>query len=171
MSTRSVLYETMLRITKQTDYGILLLTHLASRWGSAVATARDIAADTRLPVPMVSKILKLLAREGVLLSQRGAKGGYALARPASQISVGRVIEILEGPLGITECAPEHSGDCEHESHCPLLANWQRINAAVVGALDGITLDEMTRPLPGQREDPAGTGDTGCAPRSSQSISV
>lgn len=134
----------MIRITKQTDYGIVLLTHLAAQ-PERQLNAPELAAETQLPVPMVSKILKLLVREGLLLSHRGVKGGYSLARLPGEITMAEIIAALEGPIAITECI-DVSSDCSHERLCPVRSNWQRINAAVRGALEGITLAEMTTPL-------------------------
>src|SRR5436309_2720965 len=105
----------MIRITKQTDYGIVLLTHLAGAPERRV-NAPELAAETHLPLPMVSKILKLLVRERVLLSHRGVKGGYGLARAPEEISMAEVISALEGPIAITECIDENSG-CTHEPFC------------------------------------------------------
>jgi FeS assembly SUF system regulator len=134
----------MIRITKQTDYGIVLLTHLAShverQWN-----APELAAETQLPLPMVSKILKILVREGLLVSHRGVKGGYSLGRLPEEITMAEIISALEGPIAITECI-EVSSDCSHERLCPVRSNWHRINQAVRGALEGITLAEMTGPL-------------------------
>jgi FeS assembly SUF system regulator len=132
----------MIRITKQTDYGIVLLTHMAVNTGRQW-NAPDLAGETRLPLPMVSKILKLLAREGLLASHRGVKGGYSLAKPAEEISMAEIVVALEGPIAITECIVE--GDCSHEAACTVRGNWQRINEAVRGALEGITLAEMAQP--------------------------
>lgn len=135
----------MIRITKQTDYGIVLLTHLATQ-PERHLNAPELAAETQLPVPMVSKILKLLVREGILLSHRGVKGGYSLARLPQEISMAEIIAALEGPIAITECV-DVSSDCSHERLCPVRSNWHRINAAVRGALEGITLAEMTGSVP------------------------
>jgi FeS assembly SUF system regulator len=143
----------MIRITKLTDYGIVLMTHLA-----AIASgtpdegeehrynAPDLALETGLPLPMVSKILKLLARDGLLVSHRGVKGGYALARRPAEISVDEIITALEGPVAITECIETSPSDCEHEPMCPTRTNWQRINQAVREALREISLAEMTHPI-------------------------
>jgi FeS assembly SUF system regulator len=139
----------MIRITKQTDYGIVLMTHLAAGSGRRY-NAPDLAMETNLPLPMVSKILKLLARDGLLDSHRGAKGGYALARDASEITVDEIITSLEGPVAITECIDAAPGECEHEPGCPTRANWQVINRAVRRALEGITLAEMTHPIPHEK---------------------
>jgi FeS assembly SUF system regulator len=133
----------MIRITKQTDYGIVLLTHLAAHADRQYA-APELAAEARLPLPMVSKILKLLARDGLLASHRGVKGGYSLARAAEEISMAEIITALEGPIAITECISVES-DCSHEALCPVRGNWQRINLAVRTALEGITLADMAVP--------------------------
>jgi len=135
----------MIRITKQTDYGIVLLTYMANHQDRQLA-APELAAEAHLPLPMVSKILKLLVREGLLLSHRGVKGGYSLARLPAEITMAEIITSLEGPIAITECI-DVSSDCSHEQLCPVRSNWHRINAAVRGALEGITLAEMTHPLP------------------------
>ena len=133
----------MIRITKQTDYGIVLLTHLAVH-PERQYNAPDLAAEAHLPLPMVSKILKLLAREGLLASHRGVKGGYSLARQPEAISMAEIIAALEGPIAITECISVE-GDCSHEPLCPVRSNWRRINQAVRTALAGITLAEMAHP--------------------------
>ncbi|MBZ5638750.1 MAG: SUF system Fe-S cluster assembly regulator [Acidobacteriia bacterium] len=131
----------MIRITRQTDYGIILLAYLASRPPEHILTARDAAQECRLPVPMVSKILKMLAHEGILASHRGVKGGYSLGRLAERITIGDIIGALEGPIGMTECA-SNPGSCEQEPVCPVRINWQRISLAVRGALEKIPLSEM-----------------------------
>jgi len=133
----------MIRITKQTDYGIVLLTHLATN-PEHQYNAPELAAEARLPLPMVSKILKLLARENLLVSHRGVKGGYSLARQPEAISMAEIIAALEGPIALTECISVE-GDCSHEPLCPVRSNWRRINQAVRAALAGITLAEMTHP--------------------------
>ena len=122
-------------------YGVIILTYMAGRDTDRIHTTRDVAEWTDLPLPMVSKILKTLSREGLLVSHRGAKGGYGLARAPERISVGSIISALEGPIGITECASA-PGSCEHESGCPVRVNWQKISGAVREALDRIPLSEM-----------------------------
>ena len=136
----------MLRLTKQADYGIVLMTFCANRPGRRFA-APELAADTRLPAPTVSKILKLLAREGLLDSHRGAKGGYSLARSPDRISVAAMISALDGPIAFTECIEDTPGECSQESVCRLRGNWQRINQALREALESISLAELAGPLP------------------------
>jgi FeS assembly SUF system regulator len=138
----------MLRISKMTDYAVMLATHLAASGGPHAA--RDLAVQTQIPEPTASKVLKKLARAGVVISQRGAKGGYALARPPQQIGVNEVIEAIEGPIAVTECSDESTdSSCEYETNCGVRANWQRINFAVHTALSQITLADMA--LPGTSE--------------------
>ncbi len=133
----------MIRLTKLTDYGIVLMTHLAvyqdRRWNSA-----DLASETHLPSPMVSKILKHLARAGLLDSKRGASGGYRLHKRASDVSVVDIIAALDGPIALTECSDETSDECSYEAICRVKSHWQRINTALKEALMSVTLEEMAR---------------------------
>lgn len=135
----------MIRITKNTDYGLVLLTVLARESGGDPLTARDLAERSTLPLPMVSQILKTLAREGLLESTRGAKGGYRLVRRPEELSVAEVIAVLEGPIAITECSVEGSGDCDQEDGCPLRGPWQKINRVIKTALDGVSLGDLIGP--------------------------
>jgi len=133
-------------VTKLADYGIVMLTYFATHEGST-HNARDIARVVKLPLPVVSKVLKLLAREGLLVSQRGIKGGYLLARGPDQITVADIIRALEGPIAVTECTDLLRGDCDLETGCPVRTNWHLINTAIQDALKKISLAEMTQPLP------------------------
>lgn len=132
----------MLRITRQTDYGIVLLTRFAVAPLGTVKNAPDLAVEGGLPAPMVSKILKLLARAGILASHRGAAGGYSLARPAQEISVAEIVTALEGPIAMTECLSEAAPTCAIEPSCPSRPNWARINQALEDALQRVNLLDM-----------------------------
>jgi FeS assembly SUF system regulator len=133
----------LLRITKQADYGIVLLTRMAGD-PDRLHTANEMAAEAGLPHPIVSKVLKLLVRGGVLSSHRGVKGGYTLNRAPEEITVFDIVTVLEGPIAITECIDDSPSACSQEPHCPVRGNWQRINRAIQLALEDITLAEMTR---------------------------
>jgi len=130
----------VLRISKLTDYGTVILADLADR-DDAVASAAEVADSTGLAVPTVQKLLKLLARSGLVEAKRGAHGGYRLARGADEISAADVIDALEGPVSITECsiAERH---CEIEAQCTVGNTWQRINAAIRRALGDISLADL-----------------------------
>jgi FeS assembly SUF system regulator len=135
----------MIRLSKLTDYGILLMTHIARHSERPLHTARDLAAETQIPLPTVSKILKELSNGGLLVSHRGVKGGYSLSRVPQEISVGQIITVLEGPIGVTQCGSA-PGDCDMEPHCPVSANWRVISHALRQALENLTLPDLTHPL-------------------------
>lgn len=134
----------MLRITKLTDYGIVLLAQLANQREGGSQNARAMAEATSLPLPAVSKILKSLAQGGLLISQRGAKGGYTLSRRPEEINVAEIIDALEGPIALMECSVG-PGHCEQEISCQVRDPWQRINEAILETLRHVTLRELVGP--------------------------
>ncbi len=136
----------MLRISKLTDYGIVLLVRFArdaasSSEPAAPLTAREMAEATELPLPVVSKMLKSLAGAQLLDSQRGARGGYSLARDPRQVTVAEIIEALEGPIALMDCTVG-PGHCDQESRCGLSTPWLRINRAIQETLEKVTLAEL-----------------------------
>lgn len=138
----------MLRISKLTDYGTVVLACLASRSGH-VCSAAEVADATGIALPTVSKLLKSLGKAGIVVSKRGANGGYELARPPRHISAADVIDALEGPLSITECS-SHDSHCDFEHVCTVGGSWQRINLAIRHALEEVSLIDLQRtnsPLP------------------------
>lgn len=145
----------MLRLGKMTDYGTVLTAHMA-RQPQRVFAAAELAAASRLGVSTASKILKRLVRADLLHSVRGAKGGYVLARPASEISLAEVIDALEGPPGLTECSAV-AGLCAQEQWCAIRGRWQAIDRVLRHALQQTTLADMTRPPPPDLAAPARTG--------------
>ena len=134
----------MFRLSKVTDYGIVLLAQLARSEDRDAQNAQKLALEVDLPAPMVSKILKSLARHEILESQRGSKGGYRLARSPAQLTVAEMIAALEGPLGLTECtlAPDL---CAHEGSCAVQSPWQVINRVIHDALETVTLADLIDP--------------------------
>jgi len=136
----------MIRMTRLTDYGIMLLTLFARDEKHPMKSARDLSGEAKLPLPTVSKILKLLARHGLLEAHRGVRGGFTLSRKPDAITMATVINALEGPIGVTDCCAPASG-CGIENSCIVKSNWMKINRVVFGALDRVTLAEMTHPLP------------------------
>ena len=136
----------MLRMSKLTDYGTMILAQLASTGG--LATAAQLAAATHLRPPTVSKLLKRLAHAGLVVSVRGVQGGYTLARAADEISAAEILDALEGPVAITECSPTRG--CDLVSYCRVGAAWQRINHSIRRALEQVSLTDLQvrgEPLP------------------------
>ncbi|MFZ1623780.1 MAG: SUF system Fe-S cluster assembly regulator [Gammaproteobacteria bacterium] len=133
----------MLRISKLTDYGTMILVHLAAQT-DGVCSASDVATGTRIALPTVQKLLKILARGDLVHSLRGAEGGYALSRRPENISAAEIVDVLEGPLSITECSMTDS-QCELEDGCAVGDAWQKINRTIRGALDTVTLADLAHP--------------------------
>lgn len=136
----------MLRISKLTDYAILMMVEMARDGG--MLSAHALAERVHVETPTASKVLKLLAGSGLLESYRGANGGYRVSREASDISVAEVIAAIEGPIAMTECSVEE-GLCSQEDQCELRGNWQRISLAVAQALREVSLAEMSAPMGGK----------------------
>ena len=135
----------MIRMTRLTDYGIMLLTLFARDSKHGMKSARDLSLEAKLPLPTVSKILKLLARHGLLEAHRGVRGGFTLSRKPDAITMAEVIGALEGPIGMTDCCAPPS-DCGIQKSCIVKSNWLKINKVVLEALARITLAEMTHPI-------------------------
>ena len=135
----------MIRLTRLADYAVLLMTHMAHEWRrdpARVLNAADLARETHIPGPTVSKILGAMSRGGLLTSHRGHAGGYALSRNPEEISAADIISIIEGPIALTECLDEDTDDCVIESLCGVRASWTRINDAITTALSDISLAQM-----------------------------
>lgn len=132
----------MINISKLADYSTVIMAYLA-RTGTA-QNARDIAQATRIALPTVSKILKILAKAELLESHRGAKGGYDLARPAEKISLADIVNALDGGIGLTECS-RASGLCAVEQSCGIRHSWRTIGLIVRELLEQVTLAEMLKP--------------------------
>jgi FeS assembly SUF system regulator len=145
----------MFRLSKLTDYGIVILAELArsTRPNRAVSegarsaslNARELAEQVDLPLPMVSKVLKVLTRAEILESQRGTKGGYSLARAPEELTVAEMIGALDGPLALTHCS-EGPSVCDLEATCAIKSPWLVINHVVQNALASITLADLTNPV-------------------------
>ena len=135
----------MIKLSRMADYGVILMVQLA-RMPEQVTTAADLAEATALPAPSVSKLLKQLSRSGLLDSHRGTKGGYAIARPSTEITVADVVSAVEGPIALTECMTTQGAVCEIEALCPTRTNWRQINNALVEALDNVSLADMAKPV-------------------------
>jgi len=130
----------VIRINKLTDYATVILAALA-RDAQTRRTAAEVAHQCHLALPTVSKLLKQLQRASLVDSTRGLRGGYRLARPAREISAAAILDALEGPLALTECATD-SSRCDLQPSCNVGGSWQRINRAIRESLQEITLAEL-----------------------------
>lgn len=136
----------MLRLSRLTDYAVVVLVRLAQ--SGEVETAPGIAQATGIPEPTTAKVLKGLVQAGLVASQRGAHGGYRLVRPLARIPVADVIVAIDGPIALTACVDTAASSCESQSLCPMAGRWGVVNTAISDALNGITLADMqTAALP------------------------
>jgi FeS assembly SUF system regulator len=138
-------FSNVVKLGKLADYGLVIMTCVA-RGGVTLRTARDLSAETKLPLPTVSKLLKQLLQSGLLVSHRGTKGGYLLARDAREMAVIDIIAAFEGPVALTECSTDVIGLCHIENNCPIKTNQRIINQAVRGVLATISLYDLVSPL-------------------------
>jgi Rrf2 family protein len=145
----------MLRLTKKADYGLMALKYLAeqSTPSAPVAqSAKDIAQAYHIPPPLLAKILQTLARAGLLVSHAGTNGGYALARPATEISAFEVIRAIDGPLFITSCITIH-GTCDLAGHCTIKEPLRKVNDSIKDLLSNIRISDLIE----MSEDTAAVG--------------
>ena len=136
----------MLRLTKKADYGLMALKYLAEQAAAetrphAAESAKDIAEAYHIPPQLLAKILQTLARAGLLISHAGTNGGYALARPASEITAFEVIRAIDGPLFITSCITIH-GTCDLDSHCTIKEPLRKVNDSIKDLLSGIRIADL-----------------------------
>ncbi len=132
----------MLKLSKQTDYATVLLSHMAST-PERVCNVSELARATHVSAPMASKTLKILAREGLVESERGASGGYRLSRAPASISIADIVRAIEGPIALTQCS-SHAG-CSLQSHCQIRPHWQVINSTIINSLKQLSLAELQGP--------------------------
>ncbi|CAK0751646.1 BadM/Rrf2 family transcriptional regulator [Azospirillaceae bacterium] len=137
----------MIKLTKLADYAVILMSEMARRPEDlhAFHTAPQLAERTGISVPTVAKVLKTLARTTLLESQRGAAGGYCLERPPERISIAEIITALDGPIAIMDCVKTSEASCYAQESCGMRGHWEKINLAVRGVLETVSLADMMTP--------------------------
>jgi len=131
----------MLRFTKRADYGLMAVHYIALNDGFGAVSAKRIAEEFAIPPELMAKILQRLAKQGLVVSTNGPKGGYALARLPTEITVGQVIRALEGPINIVSCLED--SECPQIEKCNLRRPVHKIQAAISQVLDTMSLAELT----------------------------
>jgi len=130
----------MMKLSKLADYAVVILVRLGQ--GDGVMASVALAQETGVPEPTVAKVLKILGQQGIVRSHRGARGGYYLDQSLDQMSVGRIIAAIDGPVTLVGCVEGH--DCDASSRCGLCGNWDPVNQAIRETLERITLADMAR---------------------------
>jgi FeS assembly SUF system regulator len=149
----------MIRLSKLSDYAVVVLSQLARDMGRIVS-ASGLAESTGIPEPTVSKVLKILVKGNIAVSIRGAAGGYMMARSPDEITVRELIEALEGPIAVTSCLEESNDLCGISSLCPMRGRWQKVNNAIMNTLDDMPLSDLLPEPLLKREESRRTGDAG-----------
>jgi len=130
-----------LRLTNAADYAVRSMLYIASLPEGRVVLRSEVAETQKIPSSFMAKILRGLVRAGLLRSSRGVHGGFALARPASEINLLDVVEAIEGPVALTQCIPDPDA-CEHSANCPANAVWVRVQEKIGEVLQAATLEEL-----------------------------
>lgn len=134
----------MLKLSRLADYGVMVMAHVAAK-PDAVHNAVDAAQATGLPGPTVAKLMAKLARGGLLVSSRGARGGYRLKEAPEAIPVAAIVAALDGPIALTQCSKSGPSACDRENLCVSRRGINRINTAIRDALEAVSLAELARP--------------------------
>ena len=132
-----------MRLSHLADYAVVLMTAAARRPAGARLSATELAGDTGVPLPTTQKLMGQLAASGLLTSARGATGGFALAKAASEITLADIVEAVEGPIAMTVCS-EGRNDCALDKHCRVKPHMGIVGDAVRGALGAVSLTELAR---------------------------
>ena len=133
----------MLKLTKKADYGLIALKHLAMRNPVQTASAKDIAEAYGIPLPLLSKILQKLAKNGFLRSAQGTNGGYRLARDPREMTALEVIRSIDGPIILTSCFTDN-GECHHSDRCSVREPLRKVHEGILRLLSNITIADIAR---------------------------
>jgi FeS assembly SUF system regulator len=134
-----------MRLSHLADYAVVLMTAAARYPAGARLSATELARDTGVPLPTAQKLMGQLAAAGLLSSVRGAGGGFALARPAPDISLADIVEAVEGPIVMTQCGDGVNHDCALDAHCRIKPHMGVVGNAVRGALGAVSLTSLCGP--------------------------
>jgi Rrf2 family protein len=137
----------MLRLSKKADYALIAMKHLALRGDRSSSSAREIAALYDIPIELMAKVLQRLVRRGLLASHQGTRGGYHLARVPAQISVADVIQAIDGPVTVTACSSDTTGQCEQFAKCNVRDPLWRVRERILTALGECTIAELAADVP------------------------
>ena len=133
-----------MRLTHLADYAVVLMTAAARYPAGARLSATELSDDTGVPLPTTQKLMGQLAASGLLTSVRGATGGFALAKAASDISLADIVEAVEGPIALTMCSESNNHECILDAHCRVKPHIGVVGNAIRGALGAVTLTELAR---------------------------
>ncbi|MDZ7369641.1 MAG: Rrf2 family transcriptional regulator [candidate division KSB1 bacterium] len=131
----------MFKLSKKTEYALLALQHMAEQGEGYILTVKEIAEAKSVPQPLLAKILQQLAKEGLIDSLQGAYGGYILNRKPQEITLGEIVEAIEGPIRIVECIDEPQS-CARDINCGVKKSFNPLQQAVSAYLQRVTLADV-----------------------------
>ncbi len=138
----------MLRVSTKGEYGVRIMVDLARHYGQRPRSLTDISQAEMLPLAYLEQLVKLLRESdpSLVVSTRGAHGGYKLSRDPATITMGEVVRVLEGPISPMICATEGemSQVCNFLDSCKTKYLWAKVRDAVANTLDAITLADMVK---------------------------
>jgi Rrf2 family protein len=137
------------------EYGVRLMVQLARHFGTGPASLAGMAAEEDLPRAYLEQLVVSLREAGLVVSTRGAHGGYELARAPETITMSQVLRALEGPIAPMFCAsddPEHATTCDRSSRCTVNVLWVRVRDAITATLDSMTLADLAPQRPVALDD-------------------
>lgn len=134
-----------MRLSHLADYAVVLMTAAARRDAGERLSATELSGDTGVPLPTAQKLMGQLASAGLLSSARGAGGGFTLARGPGEISLAEIIEAIEGPIAMTQCADGVNHNCILDAHCQVKPHMGLVGKAVRGALGAVSLEQLSVP--------------------------
>jgi Rrf2 family protein len=153
----------MLKLSKKADYGLIAVRHLAMKHLAGACSSKEIARTYGIPTELLAKILQKLVKSGLLVSQQGSEGGYALARDPAMVTAFEVIRAIDGPLLITSCVTSH-GDCSQRTTCTVKEPLGKVNEIIVQALNSVTISSLGDDGASQAQGSAGLVQLGGSPR-------
>ncbi len=129
-----------MKLSSKTHYGLMACHILGRNYPDTPVSASQIEAHISVSGKYIEQIMRMLSKRNIITSSRGANGGYFLARPPKQITVGEVVRALEDDMEIIECVKD-GGKCKC---CPSSKVWKKLYEGINGLLDGITLEQMIK---------------------------
>jgi len=132
----------MLKLSKKIDYALIAMHYIAFMESDQVVNTKAIAEKYHIPLELLAKILQKLAKKGLVISHNGPKGGYLLAKDPADISIGEVIQAIEGPIGIAECYHDSDNFCSQKDHCNIRTPMGVIQMKIIDLLKGISIEQM-----------------------------
>ena len=134
----------MFKINRLTDYAAAILLSL-SDYPSVSSSAAEVSQRTGIAYPTVSKVLKLLLDSQLVISHRGVRGGYVLARSIKDVSLAQLVEAIEGGVNVTSCCVDN-GECVRAESCGTKNNWRLVNRSLVMLFESVSLSDMAGTL-------------------------